>query len=90
MAWIYFGATVLAGVGAYWLRNNHRAMYGLSEIAVGLLLMYLAWFPHSYALLYSEPGAIDKLLTMPVQIFAGIYAFVRGCDNFLSGVRDTT
>ena len=56
MGWIWFGLTLVAAIFAYWLRSNHRWMYGLSEIAVGVLLMYLAWFPHTNYLLLMGAG----------------------------------
>jgi hypothetical protein len=36
----------------------------------------------------NESSFLDPLLRMPVQIFAGIYAFVRGLDNFVTSVRE--
>jgi hypothetical protein len=85
---IYFGLTVLAAMFFYWLRSWHRVLYGLSELGVALLLMYLAYFPHTNYLLLEGGGVWDLILTKPVQIFAGIYAFVRGMDNIVTGLRD--
>src|SRR5687768_16124740 len=76
MGYLGFALTVVAAIFAYWLRSNLRWMYGLSEIGVGLLLMYLAYFPHTNNLLTEDGSWIDGFLTMPVAIFAGIYAFV--------------
>src|SRR5262249_44190729 len=52
------------------------------------LLMYLAWFPQTNYLLLSGGGLLDTLLRQPVQIFAGAYAFVRGCDNWVKALKD--
>jgi len=50
--------------------------------------MFLAYFPHTNNLLLNWGGIWDTVLTEPVKIFAGIYAFVRGCDNMVTGLRE--
>ena len=81
MGWVWFALTIVAGIFAYWLRCNHRRVYGWSEIGVGILLMYLAYYPHTHNMLFAESTWYDDLLRMSVAIFAGIYAFVRGLTN---------
>jgi hypothetical protein len=55
---------------------------------ISFLLIYLAYFPHTNYLLLESGTLWDTILTEPVRIFAGIYAFVRGCDNIVTGVRN--
>jgi hypothetical protein len=45
MNWVYCVATVLLGVCFYWLRERRRLLYGVTELFVGILLIYLT--PHS-------------------------------------------
>jgi hypothetical protein len=43
---LYMALTVCAGVFFYWLRNNHRILYGTSEILAALASMYFIYLPH--------------------------------------------
>jgi ABC-type transport system involved in cytochrome c biogenesis permease subunit len=88
MAWLYIVLTIAAALFFYWLRCRWLAWYAFSEIMVALLLIYLAFFPHTNYLLINGGGFWDTVLTEPVKIFAGIYAFVRGCDNIVTGLRN--
>jgi hypothetical protein len=89
MKWLYFAVTIAAGVFFYWLRGNCRWLYGISEILVALLIIFLIWFPHGpTALLISDVTIWDILLSKTVSIFVGVYAFVRGCDNLIGGLRE--
>jgi hypothetical protein len=87
MEWLYIALTIAAAIFFYWLRCRWLGWYGVSEIVVALLLIYLAFFPHTNYMLVKNSGVWDRLLTEPVKIFAGIYAFVRGCDNIVTGLR---
>jgi hypothetical protein len=88
VGWIYCVATVLVGVGFYWLRERRRLLYGGFEILAALLLIYSAFFPHGpNALLVTGPTLWDTLLTRTVNIFAGVYALVRGLDNIITARR---
>jgi hypothetical protein len=53
------------------------------ELVVALWLIFLLWIPHGPVVLIAEGGNdfLNVLFTKPVQIAAGIYAFVRGCDK---------
>jgi hypothetical protein len=46
---LYMVLTMCAGVFFYWLRNNHRILYGTSEIFAALALMYF-FISHTAAL----------------------------------------
>jgi hypothetical protein len=89
MAWLYMALTIAAGAFFYWLRGRCRWVYGIVEIAVALLIIFLIWFPHGYRLL-SVGGETfwDIFLSKTVSIFVGVYAFVRGCDNLIGGLRE--
>jgi hypothetical protein len=91
MPWLYTALTVIVGL-FFWVRTNHRVWYGLSEIVVAFGLMYLAYFPHGGRVAlqahYVEPSFLDVLTGRTVPLFASVYAFVRGCDNFLSGLQE--
>jgi hypothetical protein len=90
LALVYFILLIAAGVFFYWLRSRCLVLYGLSEIAVALLLMFQWCWPHgalTHALLGQELTFLDKLLPNLLTWFVGVYAFVRGCDNFVTGAR---
>jgi hypothetical protein len=92
MPWVYTFITVCAGLFFYWLRNNHRIVYGTSEIIAALALMYVVYFPHggnAYLLMNSTPPTfLDILTSRAVAFFASVYGFVRGCDNIVTGLRN--
>jgi hypothetical protein len=88
---LYMALTVCAGVFFYWLRNNHRILYGTSEIVAALSLMYFIYFPHGGPVLlaggYIPPSLFDVVSSKAVGFFASVYGFVRGCDNIISELR---
>lgn len=88
MPWVYAVGTVVIGLFFYWLRNNYRVWYGVSEILVAAALMYVAYSPRSGALVLSVgymppplPTPLDRLIVGAVPFFASVYALVRGLDN---------
>jgi hypothetical protein len=52
MPWVYSVITVCVGLFFYWLRNHYRAWYGLSELIVAFVLMYVMYFPHGSGVLF--------------------------------------
>jgi hypothetical protein len=92
MPWVYLVLTVFAGIFFYWLRSNHRIVYGLSELLAALALMYVVYFPHGGRLIltggYVEPTLLDMLTSRAVAFFASVYGFVRGSDNIVTGLRN--
>ena len=62
MPFVYVVLTVVAGLFFYWLRNNHRVWYGLSEILAALALMYLVYFPHG------GPGVLGTYGSTPPSL----------------------
>ena len=88
MHWVGFILTIPIGVFLYWCRCRHRVSYGVAEIVVALLLLYIFFFPEGPVLLgadgeWSGPlGPVwGELLSRTVTLFGGLYAFVRGLDN---------
>ena len=96
MPWVYSVGTIIIGFFFYWLRNNHRVFYGLSEILAALALIYVAYFPHGVGGIETAGGAAppyistiwDTLISRAVPFFTSVYAFVRGCDNIVVGLRE--
>ena len=87
MGWVYLALSVLVWIFLYWLRCHHRVFYGMCEIVVALLLMYIFFFPEGHPRLASEEwvGTLGPvwggLLSRGVTLFGGLYALVRGLDN---------
>jgi hypothetical protein len=92
MPWVYSVLTVIIRLFFYWLRSNRRVWYGFSEILVAFGLMCVTYFPHggmvALAAAYVSPTILDTLTSRAVPFFASVYAFVRGCDNFVAGLRE--
>jgi len=89
MNWLYFVLTVAAGGFFYWLRRHCRWLYGLSEILIALVIIFLIWFPYGPRVLgLAATTFLDIFLSKTVSIFVGVYAFVRGCDNLIGGLRE--
>ena len=84
----WFILAVIAALFFYWLRDNHRAAYGLSEIAVGLAILAARFIlPGPVLLAIGGGSGLNELLTGLVVLFTGIYAIVRGLDNIIGEVR---
>ena len=49
MHWVGFALAILAGVALYSCRCRHRLWYGVVEILVALLLLYIFFFPDAPA-----------------------------------------
>jgi hypothetical protein len=79
------------GCSFYWLRNNHRILYGTREILAALALMYFIYFPHGGPVLltggYIAPSWLDVISSESVGFFPSVYGFVRGCDNIITELR---
>jgi hypothetical protein len=74
----------IVGLAAYRLRRSRRFCYGLIEITVALIVIFLTVFPQtSYLLLEGDQGQswLGWLLCKSVGALTGIYVLVRGLDN---------
>jgi hypothetical protein len=87
--WVATGATVIAGLFFFGMRLKCRVLYGISEIIVAFGLMYIRYFPHGGGHILGNgglpPSFLDTLAVEAVPIFVSVYAFVRGCDNLVTG-----
>jgi hypothetical protein len=87
MLWVYFVVSVLVGALLYWLRCRHRILYGMGEILVALLLLYLLFFPETPTEVGRNgwTGSLGPVwggdLSRAVTWFVALYALVRGLDN---------
>ena len=87
MGCVYFLAAILFGLFLYWLRCRHRSLYGVAEIVVPLLLLYIFFFPegHGYAPMRNSVGPFGpewgKLLSSGVTLVGGLCALARGFDS---------
>jgi hypothetical protein len=88
MRWVLFVLAVVASSFFYWLRSNHRSLYGLSEIVVGLFIFLLLFeiIPQPILLVKDNTAALG-LMTNVVAFFTGAYAIVRGLDNIITVLR---
>jgi hypothetical protein len=93
MGWFYLFVTIGFAIFLYWLRQQHRLWYGVSEILVALLIIALVFVPPRGwdFMRTASPASFWFLpLTKTVGIFAGVYAFVRGLDNIDAGLPSST
>jgi hypothetical protein len=94
MGWLLFFVLIGIGIFFYWLRYRHRLLYGILEILVALVLLYVGIFPaETYALLIREPPRSDIVIagvTKMVTVFGAVYVFVRGLDNIDTGLPSST
>jgi drug/metabolite transporter (DMT)-like permease len=86
MAALGFLFTVLAGLVFYRLRCRHQFWYGVLEIVVGIVIIFLTWFPQTTVLIVAEPSFFGYLLSKGTGILAGVYILVRGLDNMERGL----
>lgn len=87
MGWVYLTVSIFAGIFLYWLRCRYRVFYGVGEIVVAILLLYIFFFPERQPSLglngwIGSLGPVwGGLLSRAVSLFGGLYALVRGLDN---------
>lgn len=95
-AWVLSIGTIIIGLCFFWFRNNHRVLYGLVEIVASFAIMYLNYFPHGHGGILLTAGnpvpppfpVLDAMIVKSVPFFVSLYAFVRGCDNVVNGLRE--
>jgi hypothetical protein len=80
--WIGFGAAIVVGGLLYLLRcGRYHVWYGVAEIVVAVLLIYLFFFPEgpNRRLINEWTGVLGPvwgaLLSRGVTLFAGLYIF---------------
>jgi hypothetical protein len=90
MGYLYFALAIIAAGFFFWPRSNHRILYGLSEVVVGLsiiALRFLVTQPTFIILDGPDPIWFSRLTAM-ISLFAGIYAIVRGLENIVTTLRN--
>jgi hypothetical protein len=92
MGFLWFILAVMAALFFYWLRDNYRSLYGLSEIIVGLAILAARFLAEEPNVLGVGGGSMwgqwwFGTLTSLVGLFTGIYAIVRGLDNIIGEIR---
>ncbi|MGD9617913.1 MAG: hypothetical protein AB7H90_21250 [Alphaproteobacteria bacterium] len=90
MSYLYFVLTIAIAIFFYWLRVNRRALYGVCEIVIAIVIIYQLTIPDQPTiLLWDGPDPANFFLASKiVGFFAGVYAFVRGMDNLVTGLRE--
>jgi len=86
MAYIGVLMTIAAGLFFYRLRCRKRLWYGLVELAVAFVIIYLAFNPPDTVLVEEKVSWLGMNLRMIVGLLAGIYVMVRGLDNIEQGL----
>jgi hypothetical protein len=82
---IIFLLTIVAGVGAYWLRCKHLFIYGIVELFAALVIIFVTAFPQGNALLMAEQPWWGGWFKDAAGLFAGAYVMVRSFDNIDRG-----
>jgi hypothetical protein len=73
--------TITAGLFFYWLRCRFRFWYGVCEIVVAVVVIYLTFVPPYTAMVLADMSPSRLLISKGVGILGGIYILVRGLDN---------
>ena len=87
MANIWMLVTIMFGVFFYALRCRQRLWYGLIELAVAFIIIFLTFHPPGpIVLAVDEPTWWGTLLTRCAGSLAGVYFIVRALDNIEKGL----
>jgi|EndMetStandDraft_5_1072996.scaffolds.fasta_scaffold185694_2 hypothetical protein len=82
---------VVAAIGTalffYWIRCQTRLWYGVIEIAVAVLIIFLTFYPQTNYLLIAQSSQWSWL-SRAAGALAGIYVIVRGLDNIENGLGE--
>jgi len=81
MAAIGIFLTIIAGLFFYWLRCCLRFWYGVCEIVVAVVVIYLTFVPPYTVVVLEDMSPGRLLMSKGVGILGGIYILVRGLDN---------
>jgi hypothetical protein len=91
MPWVYSLVTVIIEIYFYWVRSNYLILFGFSELFVAFGLMYITYFPHGgpvpMTAVFRELTFWDTVTSGAEPFFVIVYAFVRGWDNVITGLR---
>ena len=85
MNWVYFIGSIVVAFLLYWLRNNQRIWYGITEIVAALVLLGMSCgVIHQFGLYYLH---WYQSLANVTSWFVGVYVFVRGWDDVIRTLR---
>jgi hypothetical protein len=86
MATIGIVITIVLGISFYIMRFRWQLAYGIFEILVSLVVIFLTFYPQTNYLLLAEFSWQGWFLSKGVGVLAGIYVMVRGLDNIEKGL----
>jgi len=86
MANVWVLVTIGLGFFFYGLRCRQRLYYGLTELAVALIIIFLTFHPPAIYIISDDYSFWGGLLSKGVGFLAGVYALVRGLDNIEQGL----
>ena len=81
MAAIGICLTIIGGLFFYWLRCRFRFWYGLCEIVVAVVVIYLSFVPPYTAMALADMSLSRLQMSKAIGILGGVYILVRGMDN---------
>jgi hypothetical protein len=82
--WVFI--TIGVGCFFYGLRCRLRLCYGLLELMVAFIIIYLTFHPLRINLADLEPPLSNWLLSKSVGFLAGVYIMIRALDNIEKGL----
>jgi hypothetical protein len=86
MATIGIVITIVLGIAFYIMRCRWQLIYGIIEILVSLVVIFLTFYPPTTYLVVAEFSWQGWFLSKSVGVLAGIYVMVRGLDNIEKGL----
>jgi hypothetical protein len=84
----YIVGCILLGVCFYWLQRKHPGWYGISEVVVAVIVIYLAFYPPSVSAVAKDTPWLAHYVFRVYGIIAGIYLFVRGMGNIYESLSE--
>jgi hypothetical protein len=80
------GITIVVGLLLYTLRCRAQFWYGVCEIVVAVVVIYLVLRPAYDFPIFGGYSPFGMELQKSYGILAGLYIFVRGMDNIRNGM----
>jgi hypothetical protein len=86
MAAFWIVLTVVLGFAFYVVRCRWRLWYGIAELVVASIVIFLTFHPLTHYLAYDATSLLESLVIKGAGALAGIYVMVRGLDNIAEGL----
>jgi hypothetical protein len=80
---------LVIAIALFWIRESHQKIYGLSEVAVGLFVLYQA-FPKGrggFSSGFSDGFQQFQWSVVLISTVGAVYIMVRGLDNVFNPRR---